>query len=301
MTYYNKEYPKIDDTVFVTVNKYSENGTYCHLLEYNNIEGLILNTELDRWSRDDKRPLRINDGKKFKYDTIYCARVIRINDNKTVDLSYKSIDINLREKLIDSFNYIQKIKILCDELSFLTNLNKETVYSLTIRSFDFEKSTPKDQYFNFLKSPEVFVQNFKESFPLESEMFIKNMKDRVTFTQMTIEQPFELLIYDTDAISKLQDILLYDDLNENENESTTKIGVECISSPKYKIIVSSYTLEEANEKITKCFEILKKRSQKYKSSIKLLTRKNTDGKDDVDGIIKHQEIYVRRVNMQNNN
>lgn len=46
--YYNEKYPEIDDVVMVNVRSIGEMGAYVHLLEYNNIEGMILLSELSR-------------------------------------------------------------------------------------------------------------------------------------------------------------------------------------------------------------------------------------------------------------
>lgn len=46
--YYSQKYPEMDDVVMVTVRSIAEMGAYVHLLEYNNIEGMILLSELSR-------------------------------------------------------------------------------------------------------------------------------------------------------------------------------------------------------------------------------------------------------------
>lgn len=294
MLYYNKIEPLIDDIVFVKISKTTNGGVYCKLIEYNNIEGLILNTELDRKSRDDKSIYRITDLKKFNNETIYCARVLRINNqgqpNVNVDLSYKSVNIELREELIENFGYINKIRNLCDEIVYFSSLDENTVYENTIRKLDFTNPA-MPLYYDFLKMPEKFVEHLVQIYPDQSMLFVENMKSRITFTKMTVEQPFELLIYDTDAINKLRDILTYNKDN---------INVECVSSPIYKIISTNYSLEECNKDITECFKSLEQKTKKYKATINLKSRKNSNGKDDPDGIIKKQDIYLRKLNINQN-
>jgi len=46
--FYNERYPEIEDVVMVNVLSIAEMGAYVHLLEYNNIEGMILLSELSR-------------------------------------------------------------------------------------------------------------------------------------------------------------------------------------------------------------------------------------------------------------
>jgi len=45
---YESKYPNAEDTVIVQVKNVAEMGAYVSLLEYNNIEGMILLSELSR-------------------------------------------------------------------------------------------------------------------------------------------------------------------------------------------------------------------------------------------------------------
>ena len=43
--FYEQKYPEINDVVMVNVRSIADMGVYVHLLEYNNIEGMILLSE----------------------------------------------------------------------------------------------------------------------------------------------------------------------------------------------------------------------------------------------------------------
>jgi translation initiation factor 2 subunit 1 len=45
---YENKFPEVDDVVKVKVRQIAEMGAYVNLLEYNNIEGMILLSELSR-------------------------------------------------------------------------------------------------------------------------------------------------------------------------------------------------------------------------------------------------------------
>ena len=45
---YESPYPEVDDLVMVNVRQIADMGAYVTLLEYNNIEGMILLSELSR-------------------------------------------------------------------------------------------------------------------------------------------------------------------------------------------------------------------------------------------------------------
>ena len=283
--------PKEGDIVFVTIKNLSIAGTYCDLLEYPNLEGFILNTELDRKVRDDKRQIRICDQRKFQFGTTYPALVLSVNKNG-VDLSYKKIDIETREELIHKFGYVCKIKQLSDDFVTMSKLTKEIVYPLTIWKFvetDYVVSfNQKETFFSFLKNPENFCVHLLPTYPEIVQAFIDSVKGRTTYTTITVEQPFELTIFDVDGITKLKQVLNYVNTDPNIN-----ISVECVSSPTYKIITSCYTLDECNTNINNCFKEISTNALQFRSFVALKSRKNSDGVDDLNGIVKNQEIYIK--------
>jgi len=73
--FYGNRYPEIEDVVMVNVRSIAEMGAYVHLLEYNNIEGMILLSELSR-----RRIRSIN--KLIRVGRSECVVVIRVDKDK---------------------------------------------------------------------------------------------------------------------------------------------------------------------------------------------------------------------------
>ena len=46
--FYENKYPEVDEVVMVNVQEIAEMGAYVKLLEYDNIEGMVLLSELSR-------------------------------------------------------------------------------------------------------------------------------------------------------------------------------------------------------------------------------------------------------------
>ena len=72
---YSESYPSIDDLVVVQVKSVVEMGAYCSLLEYNNIEGMILMSELSR-----RRIRSVN--KIIRVGRQEIVAVLRVNQEK---------------------------------------------------------------------------------------------------------------------------------------------------------------------------------------------------------------------------
>lgn len=95
---YKKEYPEVDELVVVKVKNIAEMGAYCDLLEYNNIEGLILMSELSR-----RRIRSVN--KLIRVGRQEIVLVLRVNKEKGyIDLSKRRVNIDDRGACEEKWN-----------------------------------------------------------------------------------------------------------------------------------------------------------------------------------------------------
>uniref|UniRef100_A0A7S1XXD5 S1 motif domain-containing protein n=2 Tax=Phaeomonas parva TaxID=124430 RepID=A0A7S1XXD5_9STRA len=79
--YYESKFPAVEEVVMVTVRRIAEMGAYVQLLEYNNIEGMILLSELSR-----RRIRSIN--KLIRVNRNEVVMVLRVDPEKGyIDLS----------------------------------------------------------------------------------------------------------------------------------------------------------------------------------------------------------------------
>merc|ERR1719393_570913 len=83
--FYEQKYPEIDDAVMVMVKRVAEMGAYVQLLEYQNVEGMILLSELS------KRRIR-SVAKLIRVGRIEVCSVLRVDHEKGyIDLSKKRV------------------------------------------------------------------------------------------------------------------------------------------------------------------------------------------------------------------
>jgi len=95
--FYKPKYPEIDDIVMVNVRSIAEMGAYVHLLEYKNIEGMILLSELSR-----RRIRSIN--KLIRVGRNECVVVIRVDKDKGyIDLSKRRVSAEEVKKCEEKF------------------------------------------------------------------------------------------------------------------------------------------------------------------------------------------------------
>mmetsp|Transcript_47508 Transcript_47508/g.64678 ORF Transcript_47508/g.64678 Transcript_47508/m.64678 type:complete len:339 (-) Transcript_47508:185-1201(-) len=96
--YYENQYPGIEEVVMVNVQTIAEMGAYVTLLEYNNIEGMILLSELSRRRiRSVNKLIRVNRNE--------VVMVLRVDEEKGyIDLSKRRVSPEDIAKCEDRFN-----------------------------------------------------------------------------------------------------------------------------------------------------------------------------------------------------
>eukprot|EP00485_Elphidium_margaritaceum_P019109 CAMPEP_0202728296 /NCGR_PEP_ID=MMETSP1385-20130828/185554_1 /ASSEMBLY_ACC=CAM_ASM_000861 /TAXON_ID=933848 /ORGANISM="Elphidium margaritaceum" /LENGTH=403 /DNA_ID=CAMNT_0049394543 /DNA_START=46 /DNA_END=1258 /DNA_ORIENTATION=- len=112
---YENDYPKTGDLVIVEVKKIVDMGAYCSLLEYNNLEGMLLMSELQR--------RRIRSVKKvIKEGRQEIVQVLRVNRSKHfIDLSKKRVDADEIPKIEDKWNKSKAAHSIVRQVTVLSN------------------------------------------------------------------------------------------------------------------------------------------------------------------------------------
>merc|ERR1712232_1408084 len=96
--FYENKYPEVDDLVVVNVRSIAEMGAYVSLLEYDNIEGMILLSELSR-----RRIRSINKLIRVGRDEVVV--VLRVDKEKGyIDLSKRRVSQEDVAKLEERYN-----------------------------------------------------------------------------------------------------------------------------------------------------------------------------------------------------
>ena len=203
MSYYGNSFPEINEVVYVTLSSRSEHGLYFKLVEYNNKEGFLMLSEIE------KKIYYIRD-KYFSYGKVYPMIVVDLEfdddddensedscQNYKINLSHKKISADDRDKYIKYFQHISRIYRLTSEFSKLSNLMMKEILPLTMwRLMNKENLESSQETFkSILEKPKDFVEEARKIFPNESDDFLDNMMSRISSTTMIIHQDIELIAY----------------------------------------------------------------------------------------------------------
>lgn len=236
---YCSEYPEVDEVIMVQVKRVAEMGAYVQLLEYNNIEGMILLSELTR------RRIR-SVSKLIKVGRIEPVMVLRVDKEKGyIDLSKRRVSSEDIQKCEDKYNKSKMVHSIMRHVSETTGANLEDLYKnlgwplyeTHIHAFNAFKCMVTDPDLIFLeisrKNPEFIIDASVK------RALLKDISRRMTPQPLKIRADVELTCFEGDGIENIKDAMRKAELVSTE---LCKIKVSLVASPLY--VITTQTLEK---------------------------------------------------------
>lgn len=220
--------PPLDSYCFVKLStkyniKPNDLGLYVNLIDYNMMEAYVPLSELTKW--------KVNIQKIFKYDKVYPCIVHNIDTtNKFINLSYIKIKEPERERLMEQFNFAERINNIC-EIVNKENKENSQKYKL-LEQYMFDDKSVEELYSKILENP---IKYFGEEYGIM-------IQSRIKIELYESLKEFKLIICQENGLNKLKDILnkFQNYLNENNISGL----VECVSSPIYCIRLKHDMIDE---------------------------------------------------------
>ncbi len=123
---YKQIYPQVEDVVMVKVNKIEDIGVYVSLLEYNDIEGIILLKNISRSVR-----LR-NIGKFIRVDQQMPMEVLSVDEEKGyIYLNLKFLSLEEKTKCAEKYMRSKKVHEIFKRISVVTDTPLVELYEKT--------------------------------------------------------------------------------------------------------------------------------------------------------------------------
>jgi|688.fasta_scaffold23806_8 translation initiation factor 2 subunit 1 len=263
-THYLKSIPDLDDIVYVKLadNGSSEKGFYMELLEYNNIQGFVLQTEVTRKKKDYR--------KAFKHDEIYACIVLNSTNKNgviSVDLSYKKIKEEDRPALKLKYIFMSKLNLFIHDLIKLnfwnsTELYEETFLKIIPNGKELQKIDIELEYNKILRNNSLLFSSDTKIPEDIRNKYLDYLKEHIIIYPVEMYKDIEFIVLDSDALNKIKEIFDVNTLIKN----TT---VEYLASPLYRISTIDNGNEKCNENINNLIEIIKERAKKFSTRINI--------------------------------
>lgn len=251
--FYRNKFPEIEDVVMVNVRSIAEMGAYVHLLEYNNIEGMILLSELSR-----RRIRSIN--KLIRVGRNECVVVIRVDKDKGyIDLSKRRVSpeevIKCEEKFAKAKAVNSILRHVAELLDYSSGAKLEELYEKTAWYFDEKYKKPGASYEAFkhaVGNPEVLDEcDIDED---TKAVLLENICRKLKPQSVKIRADIEVACTKYEGVDAVKRSL------RKGLELTSEampIKINLIAPPLY--VVTSQTMErtEGLEVLTKAIEAIK--------------------------------------------
>lgn len=245
---YVNEYPSVDDLVVVKVTSIVDMGAYCSLLEYNDIEGMILMSELSRRRiRSVNRLIRVGRQE--------IVAVLRVNKEKGyIDLSKKRV--NAEEVLLveEKWNKSKAVHSILRHVARNTNFGVLELY----QRFGWPMAEKFGHAYNGLKYAMENREQFLKLFDVPKEIYgilFKNIEKRLKQQVVTIRCPIECTCFTIDGILAIKKALKKG-LELSSDDFVVKIKLE--AAPRYMLTLSTLQPQEGHKKINEVIEIITK-------------------------------------------
>ncbi|XP_073974543.1 eukaryotic translation initiation factor 2 subunit 1-like isoform X2 [Rhodnius prolixus] len=234
--FYKEKYPEVEDVVMVNVRSVAEMGAYVHLLEYNNIEGMILLSELSR-----RRIRSIN--KLIRVGKTEPVVVIRVDKEKGyIDLSKRRVSPEDVEKCTERFAKAKAVNSIlrhvAELLNYETDEQLEELYQRTAWFFE-ERQKKKSSAYDFFKQAVLDNSILAECGLDEAtlEVLLTNIKRKLTSQAVKIRADIEVACYGYEGIDAVKTALKAG-LALSTEELPIKINL--IAPPLYEYVQFSF-------------------------------------------------------------
>ncbi|KAK9873831.1 hypothetical protein WA026_002189 [Henosepilachna vigintioctopunctata] len=253
--FYKEKYPEVDDVVMVNVRAIAEMGAYVHLLEYNNIEGMILLSELSR-----RRIRSIN--KLIRVGKTEPVVVIRVDKEKGyIDLSKRRVSAEDVEKCTERFAKAKAVNSIlrhvAELLRYESDAQLEELYQKTAWYFEEKYKKNKASAYDFFKQAVVDPTILAEC-DLDDqtkEVLLSNIKRKLTSQAVKVRADIECACYGYEGIDAVK-TALKSGLALSTEELPIKINL--IAPPLYVMTTSTPEKQDGLKILNDAIEVIKK-------------------------------------------
>lgn len=249
--FYENKYPEVDEVVMVNVQEIAEMGAYVKLLEYDNIEGMVLLSELSRRRiRSIQKLIRVGKNE--------VAVVLRVDKEKGyIDLSKRRVSAEDIVKCDERYNKSKAVHSILRHCAEKFNISLEELYKSIGWPLSRKFGHAYDAFKISISDPTVFDDIVPPTEPILEELKLY-ISRRLTPQAIKIRADVEVSCFGYEGIDAIKRAL-----REAESVSTEQMQVKAklVAAPLYVISCQALDknqgiklLQDAIEKVSKSIE-----------------------------------------------
>ncbi|KKY21929.1 putative eukaryotic translation initiation factor 2 alpha subunit [Phaeomoniella chlamydospora] len=230
--FYEEKYPEIDSYVMVNVKQIAEMGAYVKLLEYDNIDGMILLSELSRRRiRSIQKLIRIGRNE--------VVVVLRVDKEKGyIDLSKRRVSPEDVIKCEERYNKSKSVHSIMRHVAEKTQTPIESLYQAIAWPLNKRYGHANDAFKIAITNPEVWNDI---SFPNEvvKDELVLYISKKLTPHPTKVRADVDVFCFGYEGIDAVKEALR---TAEAKNTADTQVKVKLVSPPHY--VLTSQTLDK---------------------------------------------------------
>jgi len=230
---YENKFPEVEDLVMAEVKSIQEMGAYVALKEYNDIEGMILLSELSR------RRIR-SIAKIIRIGRQEVAVVLRVDKEKGyIDLSKRRVSEEELVKCEEKYNKSKAVHSIVRHVAESLSCDMESLYIKFGWPLYKKYGHAYDAFRLAVTDPDTVLQGLDLSMQMR-DVLLSNIKRRLTPQPMKLRADIEVTCFKYEGIDAVKDAL-----KKGEGCSTEEmpIKIKLVAPPLYVVVTSSIQKE----------------------------------------------------------
>ncbi|XP_075483531.1 eukaryotic translation initiation factor 2 subunit alpha homolog [Primulina tabacum] len=260
---YEAKYPEVDMAVMIQVKSMADSGAYVSLLEYNNIEGMILFSELSR------RRIR-SISSLIKVGRIEPVMVLRVDKEKGyIDLSKRRVSEEDIQACEERFNKSKLVHSIMRHVAETMKIDLEDLYihvgwplyrkhGHAFEAFKLVVNDPDsilDSLTREVKEGEPNGQEITKVVPALSEdvkdSLVKNIRRRMTPQPLKIRADIEMKCFQFDGVLHIKEAMRKAEAAGNKD---CPVKIKLVAPPAYVLNTQTLDKEQGISVLNKAIE-----------------------------------------------
>jgi len=256
---YCNKFPEADDLVIVQVKLVAEMGAYVSLLEYNNIEGMILLSELSR-----RRIRSIN--KLIRVGRTEIVVVMRVDQEKGyIDLSKRRVSPEDIAKCEEKYNKSKAVHSIMRHVSETCKIRLEDLYN----KFGWDLYARFGHAYDAFKLMITDAERVLAPYELTEEVketLLSNISRRLTPQPIKLRADLEVTCFSYEGIDAIKESLK---AGEAVGSEEMPIKIKLVAPPLYVMMTTSLDKDIGLQKLNEAVENITKTIQKHGGDINI--------------------------------
>jgi translation initiation factor 2 subunit 1 len=254
---YEQKFPKVDDLVMVEVKSIEEMGAYVTLKEYNDVEGMILLSELSR-----RRIRSIN--KIIRVGRLEVVVVLRVDEEKGyIDLSKRRVSEEDAPKCEEKYNKSKAVHSIMRHVAETVHGDLESLYSKVAWPL-YKKYGHAYEAFKIAITEGNTVFDFLELEPELKDALIKNIQRRLTPQPVKVRADIEVTCFNYEGIDAIKAAL---SKGQETSSKESPIKIKLFAPPLYVVVTTSTQKEIGIKALNEAIETIKEEITKRKGQL----------------------------------